>query len=153
MTSRVRREAGILLPLFSVRSDGDWGIGEIGAVPAFCRWLASAGHRLLQLLPIFEMSPGERSPYAALSAFAIDPVYVSVGPVPDFVAAGGEEALCGADRATLATVRAAEGIEYEAVRALKRHALQLAFRRFRAETQGGERAAGFAAFREASATW
>ena len=50
-----RRAAGILLPLFALRSTRDWGIGEIGDLPALCRWLATAGHHVLQLLPIAEM--------------------------------------------------------------------------------------------------
>ena len=78
------RRAGVLLPLFSLRSAHDWGIGEIGDLGPFSAWLAAAGHRLLQLLPVVEMSLGERSPYAALSAFAVDPIYLSLDGVEDF---------------------------------------------------------------------
>jgi len=86
--SSAGRAAGLLVPLFALRSERDWGIGEIGDLPVLCRWLASAGHHLLQLLPIFEMSPGERSPYAAVSAFAIDPICLSRDAIEDVVASG-----------------------------------------------------------------
>jgi 4-alpha-glucanotransferase len=153
--SASRREAGILLPLFALRSRSDWGIGEIGDLGAFCRSLAAAGHRVLQLLPILEMSPGERSPYAALSAFAIDPIYLSLAAVEDFAAAGGEGALGAAERAALAAARAHPGIDYDAVRTLKRGALELAFTRFvTAEWRpGSARAAAFRRFRDAEAGW
>jgi 4-alpha-glucanotransferase len=149
------REAGLLLPLFSLRSRRDWGIGEIGDMPAFAAWTASAGHRLWQLLPILEMSLGERSPYAALSAFAIDPIYLSMADVEDFVAAGGEEALPPADREALARTRSTRGIDYDAVRRLKRAGLELGFARFETHEQatGSLRAQAFARFREEEQGW
>jgi 4-alpha-glucanotransferase len=145
------RAAGVHVPLFSVRGPGDWGIGEIGDLPALCRWLADAGHRLVQLLPVVEMSPGERSPYAAMSASAIDPIYLSLGEVEDFVAAGGEATLGGA----LEAARRDPGIDYDAVRGAKRRALDLAFGRFLATEwrRGSARAGAFERFRAAEAAW
>ena len=55
-------------------------------------WLAAAGQRVLQLLPLNEMAPGQQSPYSAISAMAIDPIYITVPSVPEFVALGGEAA-------------------------------------------------------------
>src|SRR5207244_7901898 len=104
------RAAGILCPLFALGGRRDWGVGEIGHLPTFCRWLADAGHHVLQLLPIFETSAGERSPYAALTAFALDPIYLSLDAVEDFTA-GGEAALGAALEAT----RAGGDIAYDAV--------------------------------------
>ena len=37
------RQAGVLLPLFSLRSAGDWGVGEIPDLVPFARWCAGAG--------------------------------------------------------------------------------------------------------------
>jgi len=146
-----RRAAGVLLPLFSLRGTRDWGIGEIGDLPAFCRWLADAGQRLLQLLPIVEMSLGERSPYAAMTAFAIDPIYLSLGEVEDFAAAGGESVLAGA----LDEARRDPHVDYDAVRAVKRRALEIAFARFMATEweSGSTRAEDFRRFRSAEAAW
>jgi 4-alpha-glucanotransferase len=126
-----RRRAGILVPLFSIPSSRSWGIGEIGDIAPFARWLAAAGQRLLQLLPINEMPPGETSPYSALSAMAIDPQFISMADVGDFQAAGGEGALDAATRARLDAVRSASRIDYPEVRALKQHALRFAFAWFR----------------------
>ena len=61
MTASERR-SGMLIPLFSVPSDTSWGIGDIGDLSHVMSWLAAAGQRVLQLLPINEMAPGQQSP-------------------------------------------------------------------------------------------
>ena len=125
------RKAGILLPLFSLSSTRSWGIGEIGDIEPTVRWLEGAGIRLLQLLPINEMPPGESSPYSALSAMAIDPQFITLDHVEDFVALGGEAGLPPDVRARLEAVRAAPSIDYASLRALKQDALRHSFMRFR----------------------
>ena len=124
------RRAGLLIPLFSCCSTTSWGIGDIGDIPSVTGWLADAGARVLQLLPLNEMAPGQQSPYSAISAMAIDPVYLRVTDVPDFEAAGGEEALDDSDRLALSRARSARQIDYTAVRQAKRAALRCAFNRF-----------------------
>jgi 4-alpha-glucanotransferase len=76
------RYSGLVVPLFSLRGRHDLGVGEILDLLPLIRWASDFGQRVLQLLPISETCPGEASPYNALSAFAIDPVYISVHAVP-----------------------------------------------------------------------
>ena len=90
-----RRRVGLLMPLFACPSSTSWGIGEIGDLPAITAWLAGAGLRILQVLPINEMAPGQQSPYSAISAMALDPLFISLPAVPDFAALGGEDAMSG----------------------------------------------------------
>src|SRR5436305_7113781 len=99
-----RRRAGLLIPLFSCPSSSSWGIGDIGDLKPITKWLAGAGLRVLQLLPLNEMAAGQQSPYSAISAMAIDPIFINIPAVPEFQAAGGEAALSGADAADLAGV-------------------------------------------------
>ena len=149
------RHAGVLVPLFSIPSTASWGIGEIGDIPAFASWLKSAGQDLVQLLPVNEMAAGQHSPYSAMSAMAIDPIYISVHALDDFQALGGERALSGEARAALDAARAAATIDYGRVRFAKREALRAAFARFvdaewRRRTP---RAAALAAFIERERWW
>ncbi len=130
MSHTGQRRAGVLVPLFSCPSTASWGIGDIGDVEPMTRWLASAGQCVLQLLPLSEMAPGQQSPYSAMSAMAIDPIYIRLAGVPDFAALGGEALLGAEDRARLDRVRRAPRIEYADVRRLKRAALGAAFERF-----------------------
>src|SRR5215212_6854963 len=99
------RQAGVLLPLFSIRTKSQWGVGEIPDLVPFARWAAAAGFQIVQVLPVTEASRGQTSPYAALSAFAIDPVYLALDGVEDFAAAGGRDALDAEQRVSLERLR------------------------------------------------
>ena len=125
-----RRRAGLLIPLFSCPSSTSWGIGDIGDIPFAAAWLAAAGQHILQLLPMNEMAPGQQSPYSAISAMAIDPIFIRVPGVTDFEALGGEPCMPPDDRATIDRARRAPRIDYDAVRSVKGRALRAAFDRF-----------------------
>jgi 4-alpha-glucanotransferase len=125
------RRAGVLIPLSSIRSARGWGLGEIGDLGPFAAWARSAQLSVVQLLPVNEVSGGETSPYSASSAFALDPVYLSLDALEDFAAAGGRAALSDADRAERERLAAAPAVDWAAVRALKTRALQAAFAHFR----------------------
>lgn len=149
------RLAGVLVPLFSIPSGESWGIGEFPDITILGRWLCACGHRLLQLLPINEMPPGEGSPYGALSAMALDPQFIALRDVEDWAACGGDGALDPERRTRLDAVRASARVEYQAVRKLKLGALRIAFARFlEAEwTRGTERAHAFSMYCDRQSWW
>jgi 4-alpha-glucanotransferase len=149
------RRAGALIPLFSIPSARSWGVGEIGDIAPIAKWLDSAGIRILQLLPINEMPPGETSPYSALSAMAIDPQFITIEDVEDFAEIGGESGLERELRTRLDAVRVAPRIEYAEVRALKNIVLRRCFARFETvDLAGGtRRAAAFQAYVEEQGWW
>jgi 4-alpha-glucanotransferase len=126
----MKRMAGAVLPLFSIRTRRDWGIGQITDLPACAAWLRGAGQRLLQILPPHELSAGETSPYGALTAFGLDPIYAGIEAVEDLDAAAIDAALGAEGQSALTRVRGAERVDYGVVRALKRRALRAAFDRF-----------------------
>jgi 4-alpha-glucanotransferase len=150
-----RRSAGLLVPLFSMPSSRSWGIGEFADLPIFARWMGGAGLSLLQVLPLNEMAPGQASPYSAVSAMALDPIFISVPDVPDFQELGGEEALDTAAGGLLDHARSSRSVDYWSVRTLKDRALRAAFRRFlRHEWTGeSERAGQLRAFIRAEDWW
>lgn len=129
-------------------STRSWGIGEIGDIAPMARWLTHAGQRLLQLLPINEMPPGETSPYSALSAMAIDPQFITLEDLDDFHASGGEQGLGAPLRALLDTIRHVPTVDYAHVRQVKYTALRRSFARFRDTewTTGTRRASAFRAY-------
>jgi len=120
------RHAGVLVPLFSIPSRRSWGIGEIPDLVPLARWLASAGLDFVQFLPLNEMQDGQSSPYSALSAMAIDPLFIAVEDVDEFVV-GGDDVLGAEDRAALTRARLAARVDYAVARALKGRALRRAF--------------------------
>jgi 4-alpha-glucanotransferase len=149
------RRAGILVPLFSIPATNSWGIGEIADIEPMARWLDRAGQRILQLLPINEIPIGERSPYSALSAMAIDPQFISMCALEDFAAIGGETSLEPHERARLDAARAAPSIDYASVRPIKLDALRRAFLHFRRREwdSGSRRSSTFREFCREQSWW
>jgi 4-alpha-glucanotransferase len=149
------RHAGVFVPLFSLASTRSWGIGEWPDVAPMAGWLQAAGQDLLQVLPLCEMTSGQCSPYSALSAMALDPIFIGLADLEDFRGAGGEAALTAAERAELARLRATPLVDYDGVRRLKTSALRLAFRRFLdAEWRPGSgRRAELESYIDAQAWW
>jgi 4-alpha-glucanotransferase len=84
------RRSGVFLHVTSL--PGPDGIGDLGATSrGFVEWLARAGQRLWQTLPLHPPSNAAMSPYDAASAFAGNPLLVSlddlvaIGLLPDTV--------------------------------------------------------------------
>lgn len=157
-SSPAGRVAGVTVPLFSLRSEQSWGIGEIGDLPAFAAFIARAGISLIQVLPLNEISIGNTSPYAALSAFGIDPMFISLGPVVDLQHLSTRDVLGSAGVAALNAAKKRRTIDYDAVRQLKRKALLAGLQRFidhelAAGTGKSPRARAFIEFCDAQRHW
>src|ERR1700722_13379468 len=86
-----QRVAGVLIPLFSLRTTEDLGRGEIRGLVPMADFALAIGHHMIQLLPIDETAPGENSPYSAMSVLAVDPLYISAHDL-EGVSAGDLEA-------------------------------------------------------------
>jgi 4-alpha-glucanotransferase len=124
------RRAGVLIPLFSIRTASGWGLGEIPDLLRLAHWAREAGIGVVQLLPVNEVRGGETSPYSAATAFAIDPVYLGLDECEDFVAAGGRAALSDDDRCLLDGVVATSAVDWHRLRPLKLRAMRRAFAHF-----------------------
>ncbi len=126
------RLSGVLLPLFSLRSRTDFGVGDFGAVDGLFDWLVAARQRVLMLLPLLPTAPGDSSPYSTRSAFGLNPLFIDVLALPELAEAGGVAALSPDERRLLDEARAARSVRYDLVFALKGSALRLAYSRFEA---------------------
>ncbi|MGQ0508410.1 MAG: 4-alpha-glucanotransferase [Myxococcaceae bacterium] len=131
--SSIGRVSGVLLPLFSLRSRTDFGIGDFGALEGFFQWLATAKQKLWMTLPLLPTAPGDSSPYATRSAFGLNPLFIDLAQVPELAELGGITSLSSEDRAKLEEARAAKRIRYDLVFALKSAALRRAFEHFESQ--------------------
>ncbi|MGH9310784.1 MAG: 4-alpha-glucanotransferase, partial [Vicinamibacterales bacterium] len=149
------RHAGLLVPLFSVPTTTSWGVGEIGDLPRFARWAEQAGFDFVQLLPSNEMEEGQNSPYSAMSAMALDPVFISLREVPEFAEAGGIQVLDEVERQRLEAARSAQAVDFRSVRAVKTKALRAAFAAFKDRHRGtaSDRDRSFTAFAGRERWW
>ncbi len=149
------RIAGVTLPLFSLRTDHDWGIGEIGDLGACARLLGHYGFSAVQLLPPHELARGETSPYGARTGFGLDPIYASLSAIVDLDESDLARVVASDARRELDAVRALPHVDYARVRALKMRALEVAFENFDAREwkRDTTRAAQLRAFTTREELW
>ena len=121
------RVAGILAPVFAVRSDNDLGCGDTHSLCEFIDWVAELGFRVVQVLPINETG-GDHSPYNAISSMALDVTTLWLHPaaVPELLAANFDVILGETDQTRLR----GNVVDYFAVKALKWRLLESAFDEF-----------------------
>ncbi|HEX3801156.1 MAG TPA: 4-alpha-glucanotransferase [Verrucomicrobiae bacterium] len=74
--------AGVAIPVFSLRSENGFGVGEFLDLKTLADWGKQAGLKLIQLLPINDTIATktwvDSYPYAAISAFALHPIYLNL---------------------------------------------------------------------------
>ena len=141
------RRAGILVPVFALRSTDDLGIGDTGGVRELIDWAASTGLGFLQFLPI-NATGSDSSPYNAISSTALDYLTLQISPatLPEL-----EEKYHRTVVRFLGGKDLNRGpVPYVKVRRLKTALLRHAFARLSSHPQ---RLADFQTFREAEKAW
>ena len=73
---------GVAVPLFSLRTEDDFGIGEYADLPILGDWCVQNGMGIIQILPINDTTAHydwrDSYPYNAISAFALNPIYLNL---------------------------------------------------------------------------
>ncbi len=144
-----RRSLGLLVPLFSLRSERSWGVGELPDLADFAGVASDAGASFVMTLPLLEPSPGLSSPYSAGSFFALDPLYVAIDDVEERSAI----TLGEGEVAELEQLRASPIVRHDRVRALKETVLRRCYAALERQGPGSERARDLARFEEEHAPW
>jgi 4-alpha-glucanotransferase len=74
--------AGVSIPVFSLRSKDSMGVGEFEDLKLLVDWAVKCGLRLIQILPVNDTTAShtwqDSYPYAAISAFALHPLYLNL---------------------------------------------------------------------------
>ncbi|MFH2114746.1 MAG: 4-alpha-glucanotransferase, partial [Spirochaetota bacterium] len=118
-----RRLMGTAIPLASIKTRQGWRVGEFPDLVPFGAMCRKAGLTVLQLLPVNDTG-GQSSPYFALSAFALHPLYLRVQDLPE--AAKAPEALAALD-AFAAKATPGERFPYDQAVSVKDKALRAVF--------------------------
>ncbi|MBQ5648067.1 MAG: 4-alpha-glucanotransferase [Alistipes sp.] len=79
------RGAGVAVPVFSLRSEHSFGVGEFADLQLLGDWCAKTGQRIIQILPINDTSMSmtwhDSYPYNTVSSFALHPLYIRLSDV------------------------------------------------------------------------
>ena len=144
--------AGILEPVFAIRTEEDLGIGDTDGVRQMMDWCHEHGLNIFQTLPINETSD-DNCPYNAISSLAIDPATLAISPrlIPDL----SRQKFNQIARPDLLRELRRGQVNYAKVKALKRALLQAAFDTFvtRHFNPGTTRAGQFRRFMADNAEW
>ncbi|MBF0541759.1 MAG: 4-alpha-glucanotransferase [Nitrospirae bacterium] len=66
---------GVAIPVFSLRTEDNCGVGEFYDLIKLGQWCKKTGLDIIQILPVNDTG-GDSSPYSAQSAFALNPLYM-----------------------------------------------------------------------------
>ena len=78
--------AGTVIPVFSLRSEGSFGVGDFGDLRMIVDWCAKTGQNVLQILPINDTTIThtwqDSYPYNSISIYALHPQYTDLRQLP-----------------------------------------------------------------------
>jgi 4-alpha-glucanotransferase len=76
------RTTGTVIPVFSLRSENSFGVGDLGDLHLFVDWMEQTNQRIIQVLPVNDTTAThtrtDSYPYNAISVYALHPMYVSL---------------------------------------------------------------------------
>ena len=122
------RAAGVVLPVFSIRTEKSFGVGDFGDLKTLADWAAISGQKVIQLLPINDTTLTgtwtDSYPYNAVSVYALHPMYVDLNQLPALK----DKKQAKQFEQERKKLNALPQVDYEEVNKLKRAYLQAAFK-------------------------
>ena len=79
--------AGTVIPIFSLRSEGSFGVGDFGDLKKMIEWADKTHQRVIQVLPINDTNIThtwqDSYPYNSISIYALHPQYTDLRQLPE----------------------------------------------------------------------
>ncbi len=130
------RAAGLAVSLYGLRSERNWGCGDLTDLERLIDWCANqVGVGFIALNPLHAIAnrqPYNTSPYLPTSLFYRNPLYLDIERIDEFRASGWAQRLLASAGAQheIGALRGSEFVEYERVWKLKLLFLRIVFRQF-----------------------
>jgi len=130
-----RREMGCFLPLYALRTERDWGIGDYSALGELASWAGQLNACVVGTLPVlaaFLDEPFEISPYRPASRMFWNELYLDVPSIPELAESPETRSLVesSAFQQRVEAQRTSELVGYREVARLKREVLEPLAARF-----------------------
>lgn len=117
------RFAGTAVPIFSLRSENDWGIGDFSDLKQLVDWASATRQSIVQILPVNDtcssMTWTDSYPYGGISIMALHPVYLNPSLMGELKADKKTKVALEGMEAERKRLNELPQIDYEAVLALK----------------------------------
>jgi 4-alpha-glucanotransferase len=144
-----QRSWGVTAPLYGLRSEQNWGIGDFADLRALAEAMAGLGAALIGVNPVHALFPAlpERiSPYSPSSRRFLNLLMISIEQALRLDWASDSASSLAASRAELERLRAAPLVDYPAVAKLKLQALEQLHRAFARSSPDSPADSAFLAF-------
>jgi 4-alpha-glucanotransferase len=147
-----RRAFGITANLYTIRSERNWGAGDLADLSRLAEWTAQVGGAFVGVNPLHALrNEGyDVSPYSPITRLFRNPLYIAVEEVPELAHDEWSRARIATPefQAELAELRAAHMLDYGRIRALRAPVLASLHRTFaaRERERGTPRGRAYAAF-------
>lgn len=150
-----KRTNGILLPVSAMKTVSDWGVGDFSSLCQWVKFLGGLGAKVVQILPLQETAPNQNCPYSALSAFAIDPIYIDVNAVEEVQLSPQAQQNLQELQRDITAWRSSRRTMFKPIKEAKLKVLWQAYQLFLARDfhYSTPRAKAFEAYRAASGSW
>jgi len=145
------RQWGIAVQLYGLRSERNWGIGDLTDLIALIDAAVALGAQVVGLNPLHALAldrPESASPYSAVSRLFLHPLYIDPERCSGFSDPGKVEAICArlAPYPRRASLRQEERVDYAGVSGLKLPVLRALFEAFMQDEAGSDAAEAFRQF-------
>ena len=142
--------AGTVIPVFSLRSEGSFGVGDFGDLKLMIDWCAKTRQRVLQVLPINDTNIThtwqDSYPYHSISIYALHPQYTDLRQLPEIKDQAQKEKFAELQK----ELNALTQIDYERVNQAKMEYLRVIYAQEGAKTM---KTPAFKAFFEQNKEW
>jgi 4-alpha-glucanotransferase len=133
-----RRLWGVAVQLYTLRSRGNWGMGDFADLRDVVRRCAEQGAAFVGLNPLhalFPSNPGHYSPYSPSSRHFLNVFYIAVPEVPGYAGCSPARALVEtpAFQQELVRLRATDYVDYQGVARAKLPVLRALYEHFRGD--------------------
>lgn len=121
------KAAGVAIPVFSLRSEQSFGVGDFGDLKKMIDWAVLTGQKVVQILPINDTTIThtwtDSYPYNSISIYAFHPMHIDLNQLEALEDAGQRESF---EQQRL-KLNALPQVDYEAVNQYKLKYLHLLF--------------------------
>ena len=142
--------AGLVVPLFSLRSEHSQGVGDIGDLRSMVDWVAQTGMHVIQLLPIYDTTQthtdADSYPYNSISIYALHPMYVDIRQLPEIE----DDTFMQEYEQERLAINASPQVQYSAVNRLKEEYLR---RLYKQQSEGLSADSGYLSFCQKNSDW
>lgn len=155
---KFQKRIGTAVPVFSLRYKArlDLGIGDLGDLRLLVETCADHHLDVIQLLPMNETAPDDNSPFGAISAFALNPIYADLEHLFSTHHHLSLATLISQDpelNKLQANIKEQKRVNYPRVRELKHKLFLRSFHTFQASTDNQSQKQAFDAFCEKNKFW